>query len=97
MIGIVLPSIDLPMTIHPDHILKPEPDPIITESSVDEQPALWLCIGDQEDIATKNTVIFRTSPLQVGDGAGDEQVTLAAGMPPVCTFPRQTSVRREFP
>ena len=74
MIGIILPSIELSMTMHPDHLMKPGPDTTPPEPSADEESGLWLHIGDDENIATKDPLIFRTSPLLVGERAGDERV-----------------------
>lgn len=75
MIGIVLPSIELTMTEFSDHSVKPEHDVITPGPSFDEESGLWLSIGDNEDIATKDPLIFRTSPLLIGDKPGDDPVS----------------------
>jgi hypothetical protein len=99
MIGIVLPSIVLPMTAHPNNLVKPEPDLTPPESSADKKTGLWLCIGDHEDIANNDPLIFRTSPLLVGERAGDEQVTGLTGLTPVYTSlnHRQSPARNGSP
>jgi hypothetical protein len=75
MIGIVLPSNELLMTESPDHPVKPEHEAITQGSSFDEESGLWLCIGDNEDIATEDPLIFSTSPLLIGDKPGDDPVS----------------------
>lgn len=99
MIGIVLPSIGLTMTVHPDHLVKPEPDTLPPDPSAGQEPGLWLRIGDNEDIATKDLLIFKTSPLLVGDRAGDEQESGLPGLNPAYTSPnlRQSPAQRGSP
>jgi len=75
MIGIVLPSIELLMTECPEHPVKPEHEAITQGSSFDEESGLWLRIGDNDDIASEDPLIFRTSPLPIGEKSGDDQVS----------------------
>jgi hypothetical protein len=99
MIGIVLPSIGFVMTDHASHPQKLG-DIILSEDSSDKkQSQLWLCIGDHEDVVSKDPAIFDTSSLQMGDEAGDHQMNRLTGIAPATSFPclRQIPVKREIP
>jgi hypothetical protein len=87
------------MTVHPDHLVKPEPDTLPPDPSAGQESGLWLRIGDNEDIATNDPLIFKTSPLLVGNRAGDEQVTGLPGPNPAYNSlnRRQSPARRGSP